>query len=118
MTLSLYCGLGDAEFELGTYNSPHNHLATTSTYNMTELGTRQPCCDNVTMFSGLIVVGFSILICLLYSLWQLHLDTETLIFFEFFLVPEALLRSCVVDVAKLKKLPRAQLCKIIFQVGS
>ena len=36
----------------------------------------------------------------MYSLWLLHLDIETLTFFEFFLVPEALLFCCV--VAKLK----------------
>ena len=38
---------------------------------------------------------------LLYSLWQLHLDTKTLTFFTFFRVPEALLRCRVVIVAKL-----------------
>ena len=47
---------------------------------------------------------------LLYSLWQPRLNTETLIFFEFFLVPETLLRYRVVVVAKLNKLLRSQLC--------
>ena len=35
-------------------------------------------------------------------MWQLQLDTETLTFFEFFLVPEDLLRCRVVLVAKLE----------------
>ena len=61
------------------------------------------------MFSGLKVVEFCIL---LDSFWQLHLDTETLTFFEFFIVPEALLRCRVVTKAKAKKISCAQLCKL------
>ena len=38
-----------------------------------------------------------------YLLWLLLVDTETLIFLEFFLVPEAKLRCRVAVVAKLKK---------------
>ena len=37
----------------------------------------------------------------LYSLWLLHYDTEALTFFKKFLVTEALLRCCVIIVAKL-----------------
>ena len=44
-----------------------------------------------------------VIVLCLYSLWQLHLDSETLIFWYFFLVTEALLRCRVVVVAKLKK---------------
>ena len=59
---------------------------------------RQHCRDNMTMVSGLKVVGFG-----LFTIFvvELHLDSETLIFFEFFLVPEALLRCPVVVDAKL-----------------
>ena len=49
-----------------------------------ELGTRQHCRDNVTMFSGYTVVKLNI------ALLLCHLSTETIIFFEFFLVTEAL----------------------------
>ena len=38
----------------------------------------------------------------LYSMWLLHLDTKTLTFCLFFLVPEALLHCRVVVVVKLK----------------
>ena len=58
-------------------------------------GTRQR--DLVEQVSKLLDFAF-----LLYSLWQLHLVTETLIVFEFFLFPEALLRCRVVVVAKIK----------------
>ena len=64
-------------------------------------GTRPHCRDNVTIFSGHKVVGYGIL-AILYSLWLLHLDTETLTFFEFCVVSEALLRCRVVVFTKLK----------------
>ena len=77
------------------------HHLINKTQSKPELGTRQHCCDNVTMIAGLKVVGFSIL---LYLLWQLRLDTKTSIFFEICLIPEALLLCRVVVVAKLKKI--------------
>ena len=64
----------------------------------TELGTRQQCWDNVAIFSGnktVIVIALCQHLMLL-----LHLETETLTFFEFFLVPQALLRCRVVFIAK------------------
>ena len=51
-----------------------------------ELGTRQHCRDNVTMSSDLKVVGFSSFTIFVVATPS-TVDTETLIFFEFFLVP-------------------------------
>ena len=64
-----------------------------------ELGTRQFCLDNATLFSGHKAVIFCNITVFA---WLLHLDTQIEIFFEFCLVPEALLRCRVVVVAKLK----------------
>ena len=51
---------------------------------------------------------------LLYLLWLLHQDTEIKIFFESFLVPEALLFCHVVAI---KKMSRAQLWLLYLRVG-
>ena len=53
-----------------------------------ELGIPQHCRDNVTMFSDNTVVGYSNIT--LFVVAILHLDTETLKYLEFSLVPEAL----------------------------
>ena len=59
-------------------------------FYIAELGTRQHCRDNVTMFSSHKSVGYCFIT--IFVVAKLYLDTETLIFIEFFLVPEALLR--------------------------
>ena len=67
----------------------------------TELGTRQYCRDNVTIFNTKLFV-FAIL---LYLLWLLHPDTETKIFLDFFSDhwgSITLSGCCVVVIAKLK----------------
>ena len=63
------------------------------------------CRDNVTLFSGHKVVGYGIAL-LLYALRLLHLYTETLTFFELFLILEGLLSRCRCRDAL--KLSRAQ----------
>ena len=63
---------------------------------VSELGRRQHCRDNVTMFSGHKL--FAIALCL-YSLWRLYVDSETLTFVEFLLVLEALLLCFVVALS-------------------
>ena len=63
-----------------------------------ELGTRQHCRDNVTMSSDLKVVGFCSFTIFVVATPS-TVDTETLIFFEFFLVPEVLLRCRVVALS-------------------
>ena len=73
-----------------------------------ELGTRQHCRDNVTMFSDQKVVGSYIITIFIVATPSRHWDF--IIFFEVFLVYEALLRCCIVVVAKIKYCPRAQLC--------
>ena len=71
------------------------------------LSTRQHCRDNMAMFSDLKDLGFCIFT-LYGTLQQLHLDTETLIFFEFFLVPEALLRCRCREAKQLSRAHTAQ----------
>ena len=66
-----------------------------SAYKTTELGTRQSCRVNVTMFSGHTAVCYC-------NITIFVVDTKTLLFFAFFLVPEALLRCRAVVVVKLK----------------
>ena len=65
--------------------------------------------DNTTAttWPGFQATNLFFIALLLYSLWLLHLDTEKLIFFEFFLVPEVLLRCCCREA---KQMSRAQLC--------
>ena len=58
-------------------------------FYIAELGTRQHCRDNVTMFSSHKSVGYCFIT--IFVVAKLYLDTETLIFFEFFLVPAILL---------------------------
>ena len=53
---------------------------------VSELGTRQHCRDNVTMFSGKKLLIKALCQC---SLWLLHWDTEAFTFFVLFLVSEA-----------------------------
>ena len=63
-------------------------------WRFAELGTRQFCRDNVTMFSGHKVVIYNNITVFV---WLLHLDTLRSKYFSiFFLVPEDLLRSPVV----------------------
>ena len=76
-----------------------------------ELGKRPHCRDNVTRFSGHKIVMVTAI--LLYSLWLLNLDTETLIFFEFFLVPETLWRCLVVAKVKYCRVPSSAYCYTI-----
>ena len=76
-----------------------------------ELGKRPHCRDNVTRFSGHKIVMVTAI--LLYSLWLLNLDTETLIFFEFFLVPETLWRCLVVAKVKNCRVPSSAYCYTI-----
>ena len=64
-----------------------------------ELGTRQHYSDNLTMFSGHKIYGYSIMSQFVMT-WLLHLDNET--FFIFFRVTKGLLRYRVFVVAKLK----------------
>ena len=42
-----------------------------------ELGTRLHCRDNVTMFLGHTIMDYCHMYICMYSLWLLHLDTET-----------------------------------------
>ena len=76
-----------------------------------ELGKRPHCRDNVTRFSGQKIVMVTAI--LLYYLWLLNLDTETLIFFEFFLVPETLWRCLVVAKVKYCRVPSSAYCYTI-----
>ena len=75
-----------------------------------ELGTQQPCRDNVTFFQATQLLVISLL---LYSLWLF--DTETLTFVKTtFLVPEALhITSARCRCRKAIQLSRAQLWCIL-----
>ena len=77
-----------------------------------ELGTRQHCRDNVTMFSGQIIVYYCVYI---RCGWLLHLDTEAIQFLYFVLSLKlyyavTLLSSC--NCREAKQLLRAQLCSV------
>ena len=69
---------------------------------VSELGTRQHCRDNVTMFSGLKVVGFTIATIFVVSTQSTVCRHRDHNIFQIFPVPEALLCCRVVIVAKLK----------------
>ena len=53
------------------------HILNNLMINLSELGMRQFCHDNVTMFSGhKVVCNLFVIAILLYFLWLPHLDTE------------------------------------------
>ena len=76
-------------------------------HKIAELGTRQYCRDNMTMFSDhkyvsycyIIIFVMCVIGILLYLLRPLHPDTETKIFIKLILVPAALLRCPVVSLS-------------------
>ena len=68
-----------------------------------ELGTRQHCRDNLTIFSGHKIVGYCIMLQLL------HLDTETLTFFIFVSGHRSFITLSRCNCRKAKQLSRAQL---------
>ena len=76
-------------------------------YKRAELGTRQYCSDNVTLFLGYIVVSY----CINTTFVVATPFSENLRFLKNFLSLKLYIQYYVVVVAKLKKLLRAQLCK-------
>ena len=98
-------------------NSPHQWICNrdwTSHYSMkhklqlpvSELGTRQDCRDNMTMFSGHKVVFYCKVAIFVVAIPSTHRDLNT---FNIFLLPEALLR-CRVNLSRSYKNCRLPSC--------
>ena len=112
---SIYEAYKSVYWYLQTYLEILLKLLVTSIVGYTRINSQSWARNNTvaTMWPCFQATQLLVTALLQYSLWLLHLDTETLTYFEFSLVPEALLRCRVVVVAKLKKMTRAQLCKFV-----